>query len=167
MGVAKAIEVLSKEWDVISGAPISFLLAVIAVAGVIALVLSKWHARVQEALKAENHLLEQKNKELQTEADGLSKELEGIRRKPQPREGFGSEEMKSAITEIITTHSIKFLGSPIEWSDEQLNKFALFTLLHEAGHAQIQQYNVPPQATVLGTATTSSIYEFIKDRDKK
>lgn len=168
-----AIRTLAGEWAVISGAPISFVLSVLAVGAVIALVLREWHKREKDALRAENTLKGLRIDGLKEETDRQAKKIAELQNvpslSPAARMGFTSTVTQEAVMEVVRTHSLKFYGGPETWTPEQLNQFAPLIRAEELGAARIDRVTRPSSSTVVATVNAAELEKVLnwhKDKEK-
>jgi hypothetical protein len=148
------IDRLVAEWPVISSAPFTHWLVLLAILIAAAGFAHLWNRREMSALNAESRLKDARLTELRTENERLGSEVtkKGERSQPIPVQ-YGSDTVKTAFLEIRKPdRSVTFFGAPADWSKRDISRFAAFTRLQEAGLAKIEQMTLPRRSVVSGTS---------------
>ena len=161
-----------KEWPAIMAAPTIygfFVFAAFAIAFGIVRVFSK---REKNILKADNNLKDARIGQLKEETERMAKKIAELENMPEPpafnHALYGSTLVKATLFEIEEKKTTRFSGPPSDWTPEQINKFAAFDRLKDAGAVNIKIYGSPMQNTVVtSTATASDMSGFVRRNDPK
>lgn len=172
------IERLFGEWSVIADAPYTHWLLFLAVLLAAVGGASLWYrkqladaAREVAATKAEKALAEAVGKQLKEESANLSTELTALKQSPAPSAfnqiAHSSTAVLNTLFEIEEKKTTRFMGSTLaDFSPEQLNKFAQFSRLRDAGAVHIHGAS-QGSTVVTSTSTASEMVTFIKLEDIK
>jgi len=163
-------ERLVAEWSVIAAAPITFVVLLITIFVAAFMLARLLERREKEATKAEMKLQDRRIDGYKTELEGLTKALTE-HQAPGPSKlipvNFGNSTTRDAFVEITTqpAHTIKFYGPPSRSSDDQIERFAAFARLQEAGLANVQQ-SAGLTRTITSTSTGSTLRSDYDERNK-
>ncbi|HXM82092.1 MAG TPA: hypothetical protein VN929_09205 [Burkholderiales bacterium] len=160
------IDRLVEEWPVIAAAPYSFWLLMLAILVAAAGLAHLWNRREMSAIKAEKasadattKLTEKERDVYKSEAENYKKDLEKANKLSGPSQlapvSYGNTEVREAFVQVssMPIGKITIYGTPSEWTDEDIGRFAAFTRLQEAGLAKIEQTTQPNASVVSGTST--------------
>ena len=154
-----------KEWPAIVAAPTIYGFLVLAAFAIAFAVVNIFNKREKDILKADNALKDAINKQLKEETERMSKEITSLKKTPDPpafnHAVYAGPNVFQTLVEIEEKKTTRFTGPPSAWSPAQINKFAEFDRLRDAGAVKIQIYGMPQQHTVVtSTASASEMIAF-------
>lgn len=129
------------------------------------------HSGLTTTHAAAMELQQQRNEILKDENDALKRELEQGKSLSGPASmipvNYGNATVQNAVAEI-RAGAVTFYGTPDQWSEPNIKKFAAMTHLQDAGLAKIDITEQPTTATATGSPVLLGPDSYLSwPRDKK
>ena len=169
---------LAAEWPLISAAPYTFLLVLLAILILAAWGAHLWNRREMSAIKAEKQsadaaarLAEKQRDVYKDESDNYRKELDKTKI-AMPAAALpvmlGNAAVKSAFANVSTApmEPVIFYGNQAQWSDPQLTKYAAYQRLQKEGLVEMTPKS-PDSTVVHGTSAALKLREYFDDENLK
>ena len=166
---------LAAEWPLISAAPYTFSLVLLATLMLAAWGAHLWNRREMNAIKAEKQsadaatkLAEKQRDVYKDESDNYRRELEKTKTVPATALPviLGNAAVKAAFANVSTApmEPVIFYGNEAQWSDPELTRYAAYQRLQKEGLVEMTPKS-PDSTVVHGTSAALKLRQYFDDEN--